>query len=713
MAKYSFSKIIKINLGDDPSAESIKAVMDAGYDYNRPENYWWAEADVEKIKIAREISGVTGKNFGLKVKIRDIVSANNRKLLDYLDCLKDLVNEISKNSGKTGKVGTSQIKSWWDCFQFIKKQLNDLSETEKNFDLIFEYCLPDTYEKLPKRPDVILLTDKKVICLEFKRKDAPQTDGEQNDVQQAGGYKDLIQKYHAVTKDKGMEVKVFLVCTGEGANSENIQGIEILTQDNFRETIQTELKDQECCSFCEEWLASSGTKLPDLLQAIYDLYHNDNDPLLYMKEVNPKCKNAVRKHIDDARSGENPEVTNKLLIFINGVPGSGKTAVGQSIVYEENHNPNGKQNAVYISGNDSLVEVLRAIIKNADHNIDPSCVIQSVVDFKIRYFDKSEIPEQSIIVYDEAQRAWDKNKMKQYNYDYSQPEGLLRVCDKIADRDKNGYVVLICLYGEGQFIEPCEKAGLSLWKDALNGHEDWTLIASSSITDSEIMKKIDRSKTKIVTCDEMYLSTSVRTDFIDYSKWVDQAISRENNDPERARYELENIYNNTSTPMHIYLTRNMEAVKRHCKEIKKNNWKYGLMVSNYACYSQIKTLIEEVLKMKFDNCVYRKKNESDPSEYASWFKKDCCNLDKVCNVYGTQGLEIDVPIIVFGGEYVRKGGKWIDPDPKEDETEKELILLIPDVEDLTETFTYFSKMGVEMLPDPSSPDTGDNENNVS
>ena len=72
----------------------------------------------------------------------------------------------------------------------------------------------------------------------------------------------------------------------------------------------------------------------------------------YISDVNKNCLSKVLGYIDDARKNQK-----KLLILINGVPGAGKTAVGQSIVYEENKN--GEANAVYLSGNGPLVEVLQ------------------------------------------------------------------------------------------------------------------------------------------------------------------------------------------------------------------------------------------------------------------------------------------------------------------------------------------------------------------
>lgn len=34
-------------------------------------------------------------------------------------------------------------------------------------------------------------------------------------------------------------------------------------------------------------------------------------------------------------------------------------------------------------------------------------------------------------------------------------------------------------------------------------------------------------------------------------------------------------------------------------------------------------------------------------------------LDKACTVYGSQGLELDCPVVIFGGDYVRYQNTWM------------------------------------------------------
>ena len=87
--------------------------------------------------------------------------------------------------------------------------------------------------------------------------------------------------------------------------------------------------------------------------------------------------------------------------------------------------------------------------------------------------------------------------------------------------------------------------------------------------------------------------------------------------------------------------------------------------------------------------------------------------------YGNQGLELDCPIVIFGGEYVLNNGKWIARGNKYDESKnnykdpesivennfrilltrarKEMILLIPEDDILDETYQYFIDMGIDIL----------------
>lgn len=732
MAKYSFSAQggIEIDFGGVKPDVSIRNKMKAvRYRWNPQKMVWWAYKSAEALAVAKEICGEESdvKNleikrvaesvhntrgpvkitppddYALKIKIKDIISASNAQLQQWESQLKEYVNSIMSedNVDHAGEaVGKRQESVWMDCFRFIATNLSPLDVWKQDFELVFEYSLPGT---IHERPDVLLLTNTAVISLEFKKKEAPQVDSNKDDVAQAIRYKEQIENHHNVTRKKHMEVRSFLVCTHPKAFSGVLRGVEILTQKDFFQAIDKLLERETPCSFIDDWLASSKTEMPDMLEAIDIMYREGRIP--YISDVNKKCVDSVNGYIDGARKNRE-----KILILINGVPGAGKTAVGQSVVYTQNKG--GKPNAVYLSGNGPLVEVLQYQIDQvgSQKHIGENA-IQDMKQFKAEYFDRNntlinrKIPQQSILIFDEAQRAWDTAKM---NKGYSEPEGLFRVGEKIYK--ERGYAVVVGLYGNGQVIYKGEETGISLWNDALEAHSDWKVVASQ-----ELINKIDGAEGRKITDENMFLPISLRADFIDCSRWVEQVIGRSNSSAELAKKELEKLQ---KTSMRICVTRDFSKVQERADEISKDHpdWKYGILISNFAEQNVIqKALPGWIIK-------YRKApNAVSNGEYGLWFAGGCMNLDKACSVYGNQGLELDCPIILFGGEYIRENGKWIargntydyykNSNAYEDidtivennfrvlltRARKEMTLLIPREPILDKTYQYFMDMGCDEL----------------
>jgi len=675
---------------------------------------WYGPINDATLSVAKEICGETAitpekkytreipsKDYALKIRIKDIISADKAQIEKWEEQLKRHVNEIMGEDNSTlSRNAISQIQEsvWMNCFRFIAANLAELDSEKQEFELIFEYSLPGTVHE---RPDVFLITDKKVISLEFKKKSAPQIDSNKDDVAQAIRYKEWLENHHKVTRDRAMVVKSYLVCTHQDAVQGTLRGIDILTKENFLKAIDTELEQETRCGFIDEWLSSSKTEMPDMLQAIDIMYREGRIP--YISDVNHTCLKKVLKYIKAAKDRQK-----KILILINGVPGAGKTAVGQSVVYEQNKG--GNANAVYLSGNGPLVEVLQFQINQVGNNKHMGeNAIQGMKDFKSTYFSSStrqntKVPEQSILIFDEAQRAWDEVKLKR---GFSEPEGLFDVGERIyRERD---YAVLIGLYGNGQVIYDGEETGLALWEAALKRHTDWFVIASDEV--SSKMRELGRRN---INDNAMYLPVSLRADFIDCSKWVEQAIGRTNATPEGAKSELSKLQN---TSLRICVTRDMAKVKARAAQIDVDHpeWKYGILISNFAEQSIIRKALPNW------NIGYNGNNVVTNGGYGSWFAGDCKQLTKACSVFGNQGLELDCPIVLFGGSYVRQGGQWVSRGNNYDynrnkgkyqdidtivennfrvlltRARKEMILLIPPAPLLDETYQYFIDMGMDEL----------------
>ena len=86
-------------------------------------------------------------------------------------------------------LSSSQMHAWDDCFKVLQRELPTFAAKHPEFSIIFEYFLP--YES-GRRPDVVLLSDKQVIILEFKMKRAL----EQADQDQCTAYGRDIREYH-------------------------------------------------------------------------------------------------------------------------------------------------------------------------------------------------------------------------------------------------------------------------------------------------------------------------------------------------------------------------------------------------------------------------------------------------------------------------------------------------------------------------------------
>lgn len=688
---------IEISFESKPQSSIRDELKANDFKWDSSNEFWHGEYTEAHKQLAEDICGVQGyQPYGLKLKLKNIVQSSDTQVEEWIATLKTYINKlIPPKNKKKPKKNDSQENAWKDCFSFIREQLASLPDPEQEFELVFEYSLPETYHR---RPDVLLLTNNKVVCLEFKNKKAPQRDDSRDDIAQIHRYEEFIRHHHKATQDYEMDVKAYLVCTQAKHPLKSEGNIKVLTQNDFKREIEKLLSDEVPCSFADNWLSSSRVEEPDMLRAVRYLYRTGEIP--YVSDANLKTIEAVQNDIDEAKTKQK-----KRLIFINGIPGSGKTAVAQIITFKENKH--GEANAVYLAGNGALVEVLQYEIDSAGNikGIGEN-VIQSMKKFSEEYFDNSKIPQQSVIVFDEAQRAWDSEK---YQKRLSQPMELFNVGDRIAE--KNHYAVIVALYGDGQFVESGEEKSLALWSEAIKQHPDWDIVVSdklaSDFADVKERRKIDY---------DMYLSTALRADFINYTKWVEQAIERRNVSFYEARNELKIL---KDTSFRVLITRDLKKIKERADDYYKEEhpeWNYGFLMSNYADKNVVKKSLKDwnAWDQPFPNGVYF-------GQYGEWYTSECKKLDQSCSVYGNQGLELDCPIVIFGGDYIRKDKQWTpsgwayekEKDSKEKNklfatmennyrilltrARKELILFLPKDPSLNETYDYFVDMGVDIL----------------
>lgn len=187
----------------------------------------------------------------------------------------------------------------------------------------------------------------------------------------------------------------------------------------------------------------------------------------------------------------------KALVFLTGVPGSGKTLAGLGLATAQLDGTTGTA-ATYLSGNGPLVAVLQeALLRDERRRMrarEPGerppdrtgrrkadAFIQNLHKWRDHHAGDPRVPAERVVIFDEAQRAWTKQEtarfmMKRGHSDWTQsePAFLLSVMNR-----HQGAATVICLVGEGQEINRGE-AGIGAWIEALGEPQmaRWSVHAS-------------------------------------------------------------------------------------------------------------------------------------------------------------------------------------------------------------------------------------------
>jgi len=287
-------------------------------------------------------------------------------------------------------------------------------------------------------------------------------------------------------------------------------------------------------------------------------------------------RQTIQAQVDRARA-EN----HFAICFLTGVPGSGKTLVGLSLA----HSNENKADAIhFMSGNGPLVKVLQHLFTQESRRSGAN-VVQARAEAKTllenvhvfaRYYteDNPGPPSNHAIIFDEAQRAWNrKQNKKKFARDYSEPEMLLR----IMERHQN-WAVVVALVGGGQEINDGE-AGLEEWGRALiDSAKPWVIYASPEVLEGGASTAghrlfADLSMQKPVqTSSALHLRTSNRSLRAEHlATWVNRVLE---GDPEGAA----SLRIGERFP--ILLSRNLDETRSKLREQGIGANRYGLVGSS-------------------------------------------------------------------------------------------------------------------------------------
>lgn len=579
-------------------------------------------------------------------------------------------------------LGQSQIGAWADCYDVLQKELvGDLS----GFSIVFEYVLP--YEN-GRRPDVLLVSNEAVIILEFKRKSVVRVE----DLDQAADYGRDIREYHFESRDK--TVVPMLVLTKAYNISYIDKDVRICSSDKLMENLNAAISSIGSITFCDidKWIDSKYEPLPTVVEAARRFWNSEELPNIKQVHAGTNLDEAIaclKSVTEEAESNRK-----NVLALVTGVPGAGKTFLGLQFVYDV-CKKNDNQNSIFLSGNGPLVEVLNDALTEDNFVMKVNNVLRQFINYKDDEFNKN------IIVFDEGQRAWDEPRMTEaYKIKSSgrtEPDVLIQLCD-----EKLEWCVFLVLIGEGQEINYGENGGMVQWYNAIaRSDKSWSVVCPDKL--AEVFEGAD-----VKTYDVLDLKVSIRSHTAgEVSNFVNKFIAGE---LDEAAALVEKI---PQQDFHMYYTRDLCLAKKYCrgKYEHQPEKRYGMIVSSK---------VSNLSGVNTPNWKDKQKMYPDGSgrrwKVADWFNKEsnhpdsCCALTVAVTEFDCQGLEIDMPIIVWGED-----AKWIDGHWDSTGTDDEVtyrnnryrvlltrgregfIVYIPEGQD--EIAAIFERVGIKELKD--------------
>jgi hypothetical protein len=546
-----------------------------------------------------------------------------------------------------------QRNAWIKQIEILKSELTTFNHGQ----IYFEFSIP----RMGKRVDNILIIDDFIFVVEFKVGDAEY---QKHSIEQTIDYCLDLQNFHEGSHHEKIVPILISTTAPDFENAFEIDGnlFEPLkgNQNNIAQIIRQTLFFSDGPKINPtHWENSIYKPTPTIIEASQALYRGHSVSEISRSDAGAinlsKTTECINRIIEKSKN-----TNTKSICFLTGVPGAGKTLAGLNIA-NERRKAHEDENAVFLSGNGPLVYVLREAlvrdeVRQAKENgekltkkksaIKANAFIQNIHHFRDDNLISNKAPDEKVVIFDEAQRAWTKEKATSFmkskgkDFDMSEPEFLIDV----MNRHEN-YCNIICLVGGGQEINTGE-AGLSEWVIALKNHyPNWDIYYSNLITADNDYLSDENLKDWLKESgnpeNELHLSVSVRSFRSEkISSFVHEIIDGN-------AILAKSILNEISTLFPIRLTRDFNVAKEWLRKNKKGTERIGLVGSSGG--RRLRSLGIDV------------KNEIKAED---WFLNDASDvrsshyLELVATEFDIQGLEIDYVCLAWDINFYFNNGEW-------------------------------------------------------
>ena len=548
-------------------------------------------------------------------------------------------------------VEAGQKAAWLKSIDLMRRALAEVPA----FTVYFEFAIP----RMGKRADVVVVIGKALFVIELK---VGETHFDASAILQVEDYALDLKNFHEGSHD----LSIFPILVPTLATVSRDLQFELaldlvarpflLCPEDLGQVMQMIAVHHRAPGFSiAAWEASGYRPTPTIIQAATALYarHNVEDITRHDADaVNlTRTQDAVSHAIEICRTGRG-----KAICFITGVPGAGKTLAGLNIATHRSERKD-DEHATFLSGNGPLVDVLReALVRDhrertggqrsaAERHVQ--AFIQNIHHFRDEYLRHDGAPSDHVVIFDEAQRAWNRRKAASFmrqkrgldDFDMSEPEFLLGVMDRHAD-----WCTIVCLVGGGQEINDGE-AGLSEWMAALRDRfPHWQVHTSDRIdhSDYDLNREARAFLTspRVTLSPDLHLGVSMRSFRAEtLSAFISHVVDGDAEAARAAQAGLEHYP--------IVVTRDLAQARAWLRDKARGSERYGLVASSGA------------LRLKAEGL-----NVKGVIDAANWFLNDRTDvrssfyMEDVASEFDVQGLELDWTGVCWDADLRHDGIDW-------------------------------------------------------
>ncbi len=550
----------------------------------------------------------------------------------------DTVGRLASAQQGRGFAGSAEQEAAW------QHQVAALREALRVHDSAgWTVALEFDLMRLEKRIDAVLLTDRAILCLEFKLKDRSPAA-----LREAEDYALDLRDFHAGSRMHPIVPVLVTAGAPVGPPRPNL----------FLDAVLPVLpcSDRELAGIIgwvqenaprnpldgQAWLTAPYRPVPNIVEAATMLYARHGVGEIAAAGADraslTRTTAAIARAIETARREDA-----RIVVFVTGVPGAGKTLCGLNTVFGAARG----DGAAFLTGNAPLVAVLRAAlardaVARGDCNAQEAerrvkAGLQNVHRFLEECVETpSRLPPERVIVFDEAQRAWDEAKARAGSRNrpsklsMSEPAHTLEIMGR-----RPGWAVVVALIGQGQEINTGE-AGLAEWGQVVPrfGWHAWAApIAAPLLTKGP--------RPWLTEEPDLDLSVPIRSLRTDASAaWVDAVLTGDAGTAARIAAAI--------AEFPFFLTRSLDAMRAGLRGFARGQRRAGLLRSSGAKRLRAEGLAAEVEAKDVPDWFLRRWPDIRASDA----------LEVAATEYACQGLELDVAGLAWGGDYLRGPSGW-------------------------------------------------------